>query len=330
MSPTDLPVDHDAWTDDIANWTTTSGSGLHHLPEVYNGVAPHIGTWCIIHYVEALLSQEHEWINALYSLTTPVRIKDTATLDFVWRIADASAHTPTAASVALYTPTSGNKYHFEFDGVAGGKFPFPNSAGFTHYTITLGPGNENVAGVNQFVEVGTGNWFDIEAIAIKITFDNDEDAAVSSMIDAMYFSNLRWQDYDNDLAGSGAAYGQRDLVVVDDRLHSTADAQNMAAMLLAKHKDPFLQLDITTPMDTNILIGDRIPITIANEGLTAQDFDVIRVEHTMDQNGFLTKSTMISQARVRSPSKVTNPEVIMRGLKEQLASGTNSQWATWR
>jgi hypothetical protein len=62
----------------------------------------------------------------------------------------------------------------------------------------------------------------------------------------------------------------------------------------------------------NILVGDRIPLTITTEGISSTDFDVIQVENFMVNEGWTTKATMMDSANVRTPLVTTQRDLLKR------------------
>jgi hypothetical protein len=52
--------------------------------------------------------------------------------------------------------------------------------------------------------------------------------------------------------------------------------------------DKTIALTCTVPGNTNILVGDRIPVTLPLDNITAQDMDVVAVEHNYTQNALFT------------------------------------------
>jgi hypothetical protein len=104
------------------------------------------------------------------------------------------------------------------------------------------------------------------------------------------------------------------MVVTDDKLHTNTACTNYATTVLTQKKDPAYQLDVyVAPVDTNILIGDRIPVTIPNENLAATNFDVISVEHMIPEDA--THAVLLSNERARQILKITDPRAAIRGVR---------------
>lgn len=93
-------------------------------------------------------------------------------------------------------------------------------------------------------------------------------------------------------ATSIAAYGQRDLVAIDDALQSTGQCEARAKTLLFQRKDPTTQLEISTTGNTSVLVGDRLPFVLPRENVNGS-FDVTVVEHTFKSKKFFTKMTAL-------------------------------------
>ena len=86
-------------------------------------------------------------------------------------------------------------------------------------------------------------------------------------------------------------YGQRDLIVIDDNLKDATQCEARAKTLLYQRKDPVVELDISTPGNTNILLGDKLPLVLPRANINAT-FDVVTVDHVVtSNNAFLTKFT---------------------------------------
>jgi len=105
--------------------------------------------------------------------------------------------------------------------------------------------------------------------------------------------------------------------VTDDKLHSDSDCQKRAETLLYQLKDTPTQITMTVNGNSNILIGDRLSITLANEGISAANYDVLAVEQIFDLNCWITRATMIDSANVRAEME-TSPLRTMRRLHKQL------------
>jgi hypothetical protein len=307
-APTDLPADHDGWTEAITNWTAGSKSGLHTGPSAPG--AGHCGSNQIANGVAVGDGVANEWLwlkRTCATTATIVRVKDEAFLNFLITWNCTGGGTLSKFEITLDAPDTSNYLTYTMS--AGNR---PTIATATHYTLKLGPGYEVAVGVQDgWVKTGRPDWYDVEAIKFYLEWVIDAGQNTVMNLDCLYFSNLRWRAIDSDVT-SGNNYGIREMVVVDDKLHSNTECVNTAAMLKAQKITAPIQLDILMPMDTNILIGDRIPITIPNENLSAVNFDVISVEHMIPPA--TTHATLVNNERTRHVLKTTSTPEILKGI----------------
>ena len=307
-SPTDVPSDHDSYTESLTNWTVGSNSGKATL--IADSTVPHVGTYRIMGSIglDDCVASEHIWIKRTFDR---IMVKDSARLEWVDHWYQTQDHTITSMRINLYTDAS-NYFFYDFSAA---KYPAENTN--THVYVMLGPSYEGITGNDKWIRYGNPSWYNITGFRSykQINSNGDTGEAFQIAVDALYFTQMRWFATDSD-ATSQSNYGVRDMVVTDDRIHSNTEATNYAASLKARYKDAPIQLNVITPMDTNILVGDRIPITITNENLSAIDFDVIQVEHIMDNNGgFLTNSILVSKERMRSPLQTTDFATYLRDMR---------------
>jgi len=184
--------------------------------------------------------------------------------------------------------------------------------------FSLGPdeeydGEKKPTGV--WTKTGSPNWWEIKEIAFYADFqynNNDFD------VDGIYFYPDRWSGTATD-AGSIATYGQADMEVTDEKLHSDTACTQRAETLIYQMKEPPIQVELTVAGNTNVLVGDRIPLTISAENITAADFDVIAVEHilTGKPRGFQTIATLINAGDIRQIVE-TQPVQRLGALERQI------------
>ena len=317
-APTDIPSSHDDWTEALTNWTITSADGKAHL--LLSAVSPHAGVneiWGGIGIGDN--GQANEWFEMARSFPF-FMVKDSARVDWVGWWNGNGVSTIQDWRIRLFAPDSANRFEYIIDPA----HYIPENT-HTHMYIDLGPAKEAVTGNEKWIRVGDPSWYNIQSFASYTLWNNALNALAAIQIDCLYFSGLRWYAFAED-GGSQTSYGMRECVITDDRVHSTAEVTNYAATWKAQKKDATLQLDVITPLDTNILIGDRIPITIPNENLTGIiDFDVIRVKHSINTDGALSLATLVSRERQRSPLKTTDTATILRDLQKQTANILDSR-----
>jgi len=123
------------------------------------------------------------------------------------------------------------------------------------------------------------NWEIINEIMIDVHFSGT--GTGSFWVDNLFFNNRRWEATQQD-SGSQSSYGLRELVEVDEELHSDNESSLRAKALLAHLKDPAEYLTIrSTVIDygTNRLLpGDKIHVSLPNENIES-DYRIISVEY---------------------------------------------------
>jgi len=123
------------------------------------------------------------------------------------------------------------------------------------------------------------NWEIINEIMIDVHFSGT--GTGSFWVDNLFFNNRRWEATQQD-SGSQSSYGLRELVEVDEELHSDNECMLRAKALLAHLKDPAEYITVrSTVIDygTNRLLpGDKIHVTLPNENIDA-DYRIISAEY---------------------------------------------------
>jgi hypothetical protein len=120
----------------------------------------------------------------------------------------------------------------------------------------------------------------------KVRFDLDFDSTGTGCfwVDGLCFTGRRHNSMQEDV-DSQTAYGQRELVEVDEELHSDAECEYKAKALLAYLKDPAEHLTLrSTVLDYGnnpILPGDRISVTLPNENVNSE-FRILTVEYCFE------------------------------------------------
>jgi hypothetical protein len=133
---------------------------------------------------------------------------------------------------------------------------------------------------DEWEDVDAGfNWETINEIMIDVHFSGT--GTGSFWVDNLFFNNRRWEATQQD-SGSQSSYGLRELVEVDEELHSDNECDLRAKALLAHLKDPAEYITVrSTVIDygTNRLLpGDKIHVTLPNENVDA-DYRIISVEY---------------------------------------------------
>jgi hypothetical protein len=108
-------------------------------------------------------------------------------------------------------------------------------------------------------------------------------------VDMLHFGDGRWEgrrpQTSQEPTGSQTAYGVRELVEVDEELHSDNECDLRAKALLAHLEDPAEYIMVrSTVLDygtTPLLAGDKIHVTLPNENVDA-DFRIISAEYRVN------------------------------------------------
>lgn len=136
--------------------------------------------------------------------------------------------------------------------------------------------------------VDTGfDWSKIRKIRFDCWFSGT--GTGSFWIDNLYFNHRRWEATRED-ATSQNDYGLRELIKVDEELHSDGECDLQAKALLEYLKDPAEYLTVKSTVidygNTPILPGDKIHITLPNENVDG-DYRVASVEYHVNNNQIL-------------------------------------------
>ena len=293
------PPDQDAsWTENTTSWTLNQGENLR--PDVPKKV----GTYAIYCHTGAL-AYTADFERAI----TPTNIRFINELRF-WRFLDTGAATADPCDIRLYAPDASNYFRASLE----------KSAGWLFKTLQLGANNMYDVDKNpdgDWVAIGYANWWDIRVIRFVVTYPiQDQETA----IDGMYFVPDRYV-YTAEDSGAGSSqekYGVRDFEFFDDHLTSNSECERGAKTFLYQMKDLVTRLDVTTPGNPNILIGDRLSMTIPAEGISAENFDVVSVTHMLNKmNGFKTYCSMVNTANTRDMPATAYPEVLRNWKNRQ-------------
>jgi hypothetical protein len=285
---TTYPADKDGWTEALTNWSATVGTLS------LDGVSKKYGAWSICCTPVAGQSTCH------FKRTFPsVNIRDINAVKF-WR--SYSGINATTYQVRLHAPDASNYFTSTIIGSGGN---------WTWCDLALGPSQEYDANLNPngiWTKTGTPNWWDIQAIEFYIV---NGVVNTPDYIDIMFFSPVRFT-YTIEDATSQTNYGIRQAEFTDNMLISDGDCESRAKTLLYQLKDPTIRIDVVTPGNTNLRIGDRLSMTIPAEGISAANYDVVSVEHDLNMGGFMSTAKMVDSANTRVLPPTTMAEAITK------------------
>jgi hypothetical protein len=272
------PADGDSWTEGSATgWTEVVGTFD------YANAANKVGTYCI-----SVIGMGGSFAANGYYPHSRLTVRDVNAINF-WHNNQAgpSVH----GKIRLHAPDTSN--YFESTDVNG----IGSTNTWTFNSLALGSASEYDASLNPngiWTKTGTPNWWDIQGFE----FYWETTMGGNVKIDGVYYSPIR-SYYTAADATSIAAYGQADAEFTDENLLSATACESRAKTLLYQLKDPVIRADVTVKGTANLLIGDRVSLTIPAEGLSAVNFDVVAVEHCLNQNGWNTKASMVNSDSTR-------------------------------
>jgi len=270
-----LPQDKDSYTDSLTDWSMSVGSEL-----VLDNANVKAGSFSVRAYTGEFAD------TTTFKRDIPrLTIRDINKL-FFWSM--CTPNIPTTSNVRLHAPDNANYFEAAF-----------TTAGWTFNELDLGPANEYGAVTNPngaWSLTGSPNWWDIEFIEFNVIWPSDNQFV---MVDGLWFYPERWSHVELD-AGSQTSYGQRDYEITDDKLHSDSACEQRAETLEDLLKDPPKQITLVTPGNSNVLVGDRLSMTIPAENISAVNFDVLSVENSFNaQQGWLTQPIMVNSGNIR-------------------------------
>jgi len=166
--------------------------------------------------------------------------------------------------------------------------------------------------------MGSPSWDNITAARFYCSGLNS--GTITVRWDELYFYGRHYLATVED-ATSQTNYGIREMEYLDTNIKSDSDCTKRGEALLYQLKNPVTRLDILLGKgDTNVLVGDRIPITIPAEGFSSTNFDVVSVEQFFNENGFSTGTTMVNTADTRTPAPITERDIIRQNIIGPLRS----------
>jgi len=281
------PSDYDSWTETSSgDWTLDDGDSL-----ADDAGDKQVGANSLRGYSGAA----YDKIQFHRSITT-LTIRTLDELSF-WRKHSVQGF-DAGPELQLYAPNNTNYFYYTFSTGVG-------DSNWRQINLALGPNNVYDADNNddgQWYKSGSPTWWDIQGLEVYADFNGN---ACYVWIDGLYLFPDRWSDTASD-GTSQTSYGRRDLEVTDDKLHSDAECQKRSETMLYQLKDAPTQITMLLTGNSNILVGDRLSITLATEGISATNYDVLAVEQMYTQpNNWTTRPTMVDSGNVREELETT-------------------------
>lgn len=270
------PIDKDLFTESAtaAGWVANTGT----VTGATGGIGVKEGTYRI--HTEANTN-----ISVEYTLPKRIFLRNINTF-YVWYYSVALN-----PKIYLYAPDASNCFYASLTGAA---------STWTFFEGALGENaeydaDERPSGI--WNKTGSPNWWDIQAVAF---ISEASGGAFSFDFDKLYFYPERWTANVTDSTNI-AVYGEREAEFYDDKLLSEAECTKRANTLLYQQKDVVLRLDFTVPGNTNILLGDRLTISLPLDNVVEQSFDIVSVTHaySKEPNGYQTSVHALGSANTR-------------------------------
>lgn len=272
------PADTDGWTEPASDpppgWTALTGTMSREAVMVRKGT----------YSVEC--GDAGDTVDFYYSFG---KLKDFEKLAFWARAAPISVNTQ---YIRILCPDTSNYYQTTASFTSG-------AFGFDQYDIGASQvydADSNPSGI--WTATGSPRWYNMQGVEFYLVLN---DVPAWLVVDGAFCFTLgRYSGTATD-ATSISSCGQRDYEQTDDKLHSNSDCEKRAETLLYQLKDPPTQIELVVAGNTNVLLGDRLSITIPAEDISAANYDVISVEHSLSGQAkrFVTKVTMVNSANVR-------------------------------
>jgi hypothetical protein len=298
------PNDRDLWTESLTDWTATTGT----LVLTSSNPTPKEGTYCV--RCDKTFVGTSDIITDFERTLPNINLRNINKLNFWHNISGGTGSFMVNSTVRLYMPSSSHYYEATIlDAVT------PTDT-WTWLNLPLGDSAvydavENPTGI--WHKTGAPNWWDIEAI----WFHSQCSYAVGSLstsIDKLYFSPERWVGTAEDPTNQGI-YGIREAEYTDENLLSTDECTKRAYSLLMQLKEKTVGVEAKLVGNTNVKRGDRLPLTLLPDNISAMNFDVTEVEHGYTQTELQTTAKMIFSSDIRTFPPQNPTEALNRNIQ---------------
>jgi hypothetical protein len=269
-----VPLNKDDYTDSLTSWTSVSGT-----LSLY-ATSPKAGTnWIVC---------THPSLTDYYRTIPRVHLRDINKVSFWDKIyTTGGVGTVDVAQARLHAPDASNSF-FTKPGVIDASAP----SSTPHWNeLALGESAEYDAAENPsgiWEKTGSPNWMNICGVEFLA---HESGGAITDLVfsvDKLYFYPERWISTAED-STSQTAYGIREAEYTDDNLQSEAECQIRSETLLYQQKDRVMRLDFAVAGNTNVLVGDRLTLSLPPDAIVNMDFDVVSVEQQWNmQVGYQT------------------------------------------
>lgn len=291
--PYNRPPGSDDWCETLANWTSDDTLALS-------------GTRVVGEYS---ISGFTAVANNVYAQRTNTACRcgwrDQRYMNFYYYCVHGGGGAATAQlTVSLLAPIWADRFEKVFTGIT-------QSVWF-HKDLELGPhGN--------WSSVGSPGWADIRGARFK-EFGGAGAGSAQVLIDEFHYTGGHYYG----AASSGAA--DRDFELTDDKLTTNAECVQRAETIALRKETLPIQIAVVIAGNPNVLVGDRLSMTIPAEGISAANYDVISVGQLLSvDGGYLTTATMMNSANVRQPLKTNIADLIVEARNHMQALSRSEQ-----
>lgn len=313
------PTDADSWTESLTGWTATQGSLSLQSDDIVEGEIP--GKKAGSYSINCTASAETSTVN-FYRTITEIDLWSPNRKYLYLRFWDYyGAWSDVTTSRVRLVDVDGDYFQYEIPDIGDRAI----ATAWQHWDLGLGPTYEYDVEDNPdglWTLNGTPNWQRINKIQFVVDWSVNEKAM---LVDGLHFAEGRFRNTSED-ATSQTNYEKREYVYVDNNLKSDSECQKRSEALLYQLKDLVIRLDLAVVGNPNLLIGDRLPITIPAENLSSVDFDVVSAEQSFNNiRGYTSACVALNTANMRSPPARTTSELWQTKWKLQKDLGRGIQ-----
>jgi len=259
------PMDGDAWTEALTNWSATYGSVS------LDDTNKKVGDYCILGTSELTENPN------LYFRRSSINVLGGTKLAYYQRLRlwfKTSGLTPTSASLWLLQQIGPNKGFY-----TNLKTESWQHGEWIYYDFAIGPD----ATEWSYFNADASDWNN-PILYIEFQLSGVGTGQLGARVDGLHFALGRYRSTQED-ANSQNNYGLRELVEVDEELYSDNECELRAKALLNHLKDPAEYLTVRSTVidygNNPLLPGDKIHVTLPNENVDA-DFRILSVEYHVD------------------------------------------------
>jgi len=315
INGSDEPMNHDLYTEtDIGlNWSAAvySGSGTHGLVPTQSNLADTVASGSYNTLVSCNIGDEDCTVWAEVAIE-PRMLTDGDFVHFYCypdNVLDISlSSVKTSGSVILYT-NADNFFVCQLEGANRKQSGIPfQASSATEYTINVGPNYEGVSetgsygtqtGSYKWERIGNPDWFNITSVGftqgIKPATAGLDNA--NMFIDGFYIGT-KYQAHVSD-SESIDKYGLRKHIVTSKDYISTYHCTLVANSILDAYKEPVVEVSLTTTGSQNLNLGYMYPMLFPTDNIN-EYMQLIDLEHTLDDSGFLSKCVFTNKKELRS------------------------------